>query len=121
MVRSSEPMVSLGDPVTANGDRDRRVWIRRCLSSPVAEKNFTPLLNCIRPPNLLSLLSVLVPMIPPPVVLDPDRVQVVFPEPRTPSTLMINAALAVAQVSARPISVTRRLAWRSSEVAKWFH
>ena len=41
-----------------------------------------------------------------PVVLDPDRVQVVFPEPRTPSTLTIKAALAVAQASARPISVT---------------
>ena len=39
--------------------------------------------------------------------LDPDRVQVVFPEPRTPSTLMINAALAVAQASARRTSVTR--------------
>ena len=39
------------------------------------------------------------------VVLDPDRVQVVFPEPRTPSTLMIKAALAVAPASARRTSV----------------
>ena len=50
------------------------------------------------------------------LVLDPDRVQVVFPEPRIPSTLTIKAALAVAQASARLISVTRRLAWRSGEV-----
>ena len=119
MVRSFESTVSLGDPVTASGDS----WVRRrrCPWVPVlavAEKNFTPLLNCIKLPLPESLL---VPMNPPaePVVLDPDRVQVVFPEPRTPSTLMINAALAVAQASARPISVTRRLAWRSGEVAKW--
>ena len=39
-------------------------------------------------------------------VLDPDRVQVVFPEPRTPSTLTIKAALAVEQASARATSAT---------------
>ena len=116
MVRSSEPMVSLGDPVTAIGDR--RVRIRRCLSPPVADKNFSLLLNITRSPS--TLLSVLIPMVPlfGPMLLDPDRVQVVCFEPRTPSTLMIKAALAVAQASARPISVTRRLAWRSGEVAK---
>ena len=87
------------------------------LLRPVAEKNFTPLLNCIMPP-LPPRVSVLILIVPPfaAVVFDPDRVQVVFPEPRTPSTLTIKAALAVAQASARRTSVTSRLAWRSGEV-----
>ena len=100
------------------------------LLRPVVDKNLielwspvlnTPVLNSIRPPRARRLLSVLVLTVPPleAVVLDPDRVQVVFPEPRTPSTLTIKAALAVAQASARPISATKRLAWRSGEVAKW--
>ena len=107
MVRSSEPMVSLGDPVAANIEREYLLldWL---VGRHVVDKRFTPFLNSTPPPVVKPLLSVLVETIPPatPVVLDPDRVQVVFPEPRTPSTLTINAALAVAQASARPINVT---------------
>ena len=104
MVRSSEPMVSLGDPVAANIERTY-LLLSRLVGRHVVDKRFTPLLNRTQPPPM-GLLSVLVETVPPPEVLDPDRVQVVFPEPRTPSTLMIKAALAVAQASARPISVT---------------
>ena len=107
MVRSSEPMVSLGDPVAANIERTY-LLLSRLVGRHVVDKRFTPLLNRTQPPLAMGLLSVLVETVPlaPPEVLDPDRVQVVFPEPRTPSTLMIKAALAVAQASARPISVT---------------
>ena len=106
MVRSSEPMVSLGDPVAANIE-GKYLLDRSLVGCHVVDKNFTFSLNIIRPPSE-RLKRVLVPMVPPfePVVLDSDRVQVVFPEPRTPSTLTIRAALAVAQASARPISVT---------------
>ena len=66
-----------------------------------------PVLNIVRPPNARILLSVLVLTVPLElVVLDPDRFPVVFPEPRTPSTLMINAALAVEQAKARATSAT---------------
>ena len=106
MVRSSEPMVSLGDPVAANIEREYLLldWL---VGRHVVDKRFTPLLNITRLPVAKPLSSVPVATVPiPPVVLDSDRVQVVFPEPRTPSTLTINAALAVAQASARPINVT---------------
>ena len=101
MVRSSEPMVSLGDPdpLAANVEGKYLLLPRLLVGRHVVDKRFTPSLNIIRPP--IALLSVLVEMVPPavPVVLDSDRVQVVTPEPRTPSTLMTNAALAVAQAS----------------------
>ena len=109
-------MVTCADPVTANSEFSSTVVL--------VDKNFL-FLETTSPTssnvNELVTVLILIALLPPPLrtVLDPDRVQVVFPEPRTPSTLMIKAALAVAPASARPISVTRRLAWRSGEVAKW--
>ena len=76
----------------------------------VPDKNFAFLKLTRAPSNLVSVLALKLPAR---VVLDPDRVQVVCPEPRTPSTLTINAALAVAQASVRPISVTKRLVGRA--------
>ena len=116
IVRVCEPTVTCADPVTANRELSPTVVLVAknlpLLSWPVPLLSTWPV-----SPKLKLLLPV--PVLIPPLrraVSDPDRVQVVTPEPRTPSTLMIKAALAVAQASARPISVTRRLAWRSGEV-----
>ena len=110
-----EPTVICADPVTANSEFSPTVVVsdKNC---PLSEASNVSLAEkLLLPVPVLMVLTVL-PFIP--VFEEPDRVQVVFPEPRTPSTLTIKAALAVAQASARPISVTRRLAWRSGEVAK---
>ena len=110
IVRVCEPpKVICADPVTANREFSPTVVL--------VAKNFPRLSIWPLSPKLKLLLPEPVRMMPLVLeVLEPDRVQVVFPEPRTPSTLMIKVALAVAQASARPISVTRRLAWRSGEV-----
>ena len=114
MVRVCEPTVTCADPVAANSESSPTVVLvaKNCLF-PERTSNVSF--------NEKLLLPVPVLMVPPPrAVSEPDRVQVVFPEPRSPSTLTIKAALAVAQASARPISVTRRLAWRSGEVVSSF-
>ena len=99
MVRVCEPTVTCANPVTANRESSPTVVL--------VAKNLPLLSSWPVSPKLKLLLPE--PVLIPPLaraVSDPDRVQVVFPEPRTPSTLMIRTALAVAPASVRTISVT---------------
>ena len=99
IVRVCEPTVTCADPVTANREFSPTVVL--------VAKNFPRLSTWPVSPKLkLSLPEPVRMVLPVPDVLEPDRVQVVFPEPRTPSTLMIRTALAVAPASVRTISVT---------------
>ena len=79
MVRVREPTVTCADPVTANTEFLPTVVL--------VDKNRALLANSVVS-SVKKLLAELVLMVPRNVaVLEPDRVQVVFPEPRTPSTL----------------------------------
>ena len=99
MVRVCEPTVICADPVTANREFSPTVVLVAKNLPLLSAWPVSPKLKLLLPEPVLMVLPVL-------EVLDPDRVQVVFPEPRTPSTLMIRTALAVAPASVRTISVT---------------
>ena len=109
IVRVCEPTVICADPVTANSEFSPTVVLVDKNCPPPETSNVSGLKKSLLPAPVLMAPEL-------EDVLDPDRVQVVFPEPRTPSTLTIKAALAVEQARARAINVTRRLAWRSGEV-----
>ena len=111
MVRVCEPTVTCADPVTSNREFSPTVVLvakNLSVTWPVS-----PVLKLLLPEPVLMTLNLL-------GIPEPDRVQVVLPEPRTPSTLTIKTALAVAPASVRRTSVTRRLAWRSGEVVSSF-
>ena len=108
-----EPTVTCADPVTANSEFSPTVVVS-AKNCPLSEASNVSLAEKLLLPVPVLMALMVLPFIP--EFEEPDRVQVVFPEPRTPSTLTIRAALAVAQASVRRTSVARRLAWRSGEV-----
>ena len=95
-----EPTVTCANPLTANSEFLPIV----VLSEKDRLENSILVVSPQRKPLLPALVLMSAEKS---AELEPDRVQVVFPEPRTPSTLTINAALAVVEASARRTSVTR--------------